>query len=54
MTYEHLSHSIQALATNLSGVKTLENVQDAWKSSEWKNVIIKDMRAFEKNGTWVV
>ena len=54
MTYEHLSHSVQALVTNLSGVEIPKNVQDAWRNLEWKKAIIAEMQALEENGTWVV
>ena len=48
VTYEHLSHSIEALVTNLSSVEIPKNVQDAQRSLERKNDIIEEMQALEK------
>ena len=52
VTYEHLSHSIEALVTNLSSVEIPKNVQDEQRSLEWKNR--RDANSRKKNGTWVV
>ena len=43
-----------AFTSQLSSVEILKNVKDVLKILEWKNTILEEMRALEKNKTWEV
>ena len=46
--YDHLSSSMRALVTNLSGVKIPNTIQEAWKDPNWKKVVVEELSALEK------
>ncbi|KAK2973611.1 hypothetical protein RJ640_027521 [Escallonia rubra] len=43
-----------AFTSHLSSVEIPKTVQDALQVPEWKEAILEEMRALEKNGTWEV
>lgn len=52
--YSKLSSSFAAFTSQLSAVEIPKNVQDTLKISKWKEVILEEMKALEKNKTWSV
>ena len=46
--------SFYAFTTQLSCVEISKNVQDALRVPEWKEAILEEMRALERNETWEV
>lgn len=54
VAYDHLSSSIQALVSNLASVEVPKNIQEAWEIQNWRDAIMEEMRALEKNRTWDV
>lgn len=54
VNYEHLSSSMRALVSNLTGIQIPKDVQEALKIPEWKEAIMDEMRALEKNCTWEI
>ena len=54
VSYDHLSPVFRAFLVNLSGVEISKSIEEALKILEWKNVVLEEMQAFEKNGTWEV
>ena len=49
-----LSAKYRAFTTNLDRIQIPKNIQEALKIPEWKEVVIEEIRALEKNGTWEV
>ena len=54
MSYKNLSSSMVAFTSQLSSVEILKNVENALKIPKWKEVVLEEMRALEKNKTWEV
>ena len=52
MAYEHLSPSFRAFATNLSSEEIPRTIQEALRVPKWRKVVMEEMHALEKNGTW--
>lgn len=52
MAYEHLSSSFRAFVTNLSGEEIPRTIQEALRVPKWRKVVMEEMHALEKNGTW--
>ena len=52
--YNHLSNSVHSLVKNLEVVEIPKTVQEALESLQWKQAILDEMRALEKNQTWKV
>ena len=48
VSYDHLSPSLRALATNLVGVDIPRTIQVALKEPKWKKVIEDEIHALEK------
>ena len=54
VSHERLSPMFSAFTSNLSSVEIPNNVQDALKVPEWKQAVLEEMSALEKNKTWVI
>ena len=54
MSFDHLSSSFTAFISQLSNVEIPKNIQDALKIPKWKEAILEEIRALEKNKTWEV
>lgn len=54
VSYKNLSTSFSAFTSQLSCVEIPKTVHDALKVPEWKEAILEEMRALEKNQTWEV
>ncbi|RVW50028.1 Retrovirus-related Pol polyprotein from transposon TNT 1-94 [Vitis vinifera] len=54
VSYNALSAKCRAFTTNLDRIQIPKNIQEALKIPEWKEVVIEEIRALEKNGTWEV
>ncbi|OIS96452.1 putative mitochondrial protein, partial [Nicotiana attenuata] len=54
VSFKNLSQKFSAFSSQLSSVEIPRNVQDALKVSEWKEAILEEMMALEKNKTWEV
>ena len=40
--------------TNLDRIQIPENIQEALEIPEWREAMMEEIRALEKNGTWKV
>ena len=54
VSYSNLSSSFAAFTSQLSAVEIHKNVQETLKTPKWKEVVLEEMRALEKNKTWKV
>ncbi|KAK2993334.1 hypothetical protein RJ640_028988 [Escallonia rubra] len=54
VSYKNLSPMISAFTSRLYCVEILKTVLDALHVHEWKESILEEMSALEKNGTWEV
>ncbi|KAL3535564.1 hypothetical protein ACH5RR_004025 [Cinchona calisaya] len=54
VSHKKLSPMFSAFTSQLSSVVIAKNVQDALHVPEWKEVILEEIKALEKNGTWKV
>ena len=54
MSYKWLSPSFAAFTSQLSSVQIPKSVLDALIVPEWKEVVLEEMSALEKNKTWDV
>ena len=49
-----LSAKYHAFTTNLDRIQIPKNIQEALEILEWKEAVMEEIRALEKNGTWEV
>ncbi|XP_054789358.1 uncharacterized mitochondrial protein AtMg00820-like [Prosopis cineraria] len=49
-----LSPSYRDFITNLNKVVIPNNIQEALEIPEWRNAVMEEIRALEKNGTWEI
>ena len=54
VSYKNLSSSLVAFTSQLSNVEIPKNVQEALKVPKWKEAVLEEMKALEKNNTWSV
>ena len=54
VSYSNLSPSYAAFSSQLSSIEIPNNVQEALKIPKWKEAVLEEMRALEKNNTWSV
>ena len=54
VSYKKLSPTFFAFTSHLSCVEFPKTVQDALQVPEWKEAILEEMQALEKNKTWEV
>lgn len=54
VSYSKLSSSFAAFTSKLSTVEIPKNIQEALKIPKWKEAVLEEMRALEKNQTWRV
>jgi hypothetical protein len=54
MSYNTLSTSYRAFTTHLDNTPIPKTVQEALEIPHWREAVMEEMRALEKNGTWVV
>ena len=52
LSYKNLSPDFRAFTSTLSCVEIPKTVQDALQVPKWKEAILEEMKALEKNGTW--
>ena len=52
VSYKNLSPCLHAFVTQLSHVEIPKSIKDAMQVPEWKDVVLEEMRALEKNQTW--
>ena len=52
VSYRNLSPSYIAFLSQLSGMETSRNMQDALNILEWKKAILEEMNALKRNETW--
>ena len=52
VSYKNLSPSFSAFTTHLSLVEIPKTVQEALQVPKWKEAVLEEMRALEKNRTW--
>ncbi|RVW44140.1 Retrovirus-related Pol polyprotein from transposon RE1 [Vitis vinifera] len=54
VSYNALSTKCRAFTTNLDRIQIPKNIQEALEILEWKEAVMEEIRALEKNGTWEV
>ena len=54
VSYNALSAKCRAFTTNLDRIQIPKNIQEALEILEWKEAVMEEIRALEKNGTWEV
>lgn len=54
LSYKALSPSYRDFITNLNKVVIPNNIQEALEIPEWRNAVMEEIRALEKNGTWEI
>ncbi|RVW42182.1 Retrovirus-related Pol polyprotein from transposon RE1 [Vitis vinifera] len=54
VSYNFLFAKCHAFTTNLDKIQIPKNIQEAFKIPEWKEVVMKEIRALEKNENWEV
>ncbi|KAG6491768.1 hypothetical protein ZIOFF_046706 [Zingiber officinale] len=54
VSYSNLSSSLVTFCSQLSNVDIPKNVQEALQVPKWKEVVLEEMRALEKNNTWKI
>ncbi|PNX73271.1 pentatricopeptide repeat-containing protein mitochondrial-like [Trifolium pratense] len=54
ISYSNLSSSFSAFTSKLSSVEIPKNVQVALEVPKWREAVLEEMRALEKNKTWSV
>ena len=52
VSYDKLFSLFSCFMSNLSTMEILKDIQAALQDLEWKNVVLEEMRALEKNKTW--
>lgn len=50
--YDHLSTASRTLIANLAEIEVPNNIEAAMRSPEWKQAVIDEILALEKNGMW--
>ena len=53
VSYTNLSPKFSAFSINVSQVQIPTTIQDALNSPKWKTAVLEELRALEKNQTWV-
>ncbi|RVW66876.1 Retrovirus-related Pol polyprotein from transposon TNT 1-94 [Vitis vinifera] len=54
VSYNSLSTKCRAFTTNLDRIQLPKNIQEAFEIPEWKETVMEEIRALEKNETWEV
>ncbi|RVW36141.1 Retrovirus-related Pol polyprotein from transposon RE1 [Vitis vinifera] len=54
VSYNTLSAKCHAFTTNLDRIQIPKNIQEALEIPKWKEAVMEEIRALEKNGTWEV
>ena len=52
MSYKKLSPCFSGFISQLSNVNVTKDIQEAPNVPEWREVVLKEMKALEKNDTW--
>ena len=52
ISYAGLSHNFRNFALNISATSVPANIHEALRSSEWKNAVLEELKALQKNNTW--
>lgn len=52
LSYQSLFPSFQAFTLKLSCVVIPKNIQEALEVPKWREIVLEEMRALEKNETW--
>lgn len=54
ITYEGLSPSYKTFVSTLDSVQVPKTIQEALGNPEWRKAVYEEIKALEKNGTWVI
>ncbi|KAA0066242.1 Beta-galactosidase [Cucumis melo var. makuwa] len=54
VSYENLSPQFRAFTANLDSTTIPKNIYIALECPEWKNAVMEEMKALEKNNTWEI
>ncbi|KAL0555968.1 hypothetical protein IC582_004471 [Cucumis melo] len=54
VSYDNFSPQFKAFTGSLNSTIIMKNIYTALECSEWKNVVMEEMKALEKNRTWKI
>ncbi|KAG8499488.1 hypothetical protein CXB51_005964 [Gossypium anomalum] len=54
VSYGNLSKSYNAFVSNVDSIETPKNIEEALKSTKWKQAVLEEIKALEDNGTWEI
>ncbi|GMI96958.1 hypothetical protein HRI_003365100 [Hibiscus trionum] len=54
VSYGNLSKSYNAFISNVDSVETPKNIEEALKSTKWRQAVLEEIKALEDNGTWEI
>ncbi|KAG8497290.1 hypothetical protein CXB51_008531 [Gossypium anomalum] len=54
VSYGNLSKSYNAFVSNVDSIETPKNIEEALKSTKWKQAVLEEITALEDNGTWEI
>ena len=54
VSYERLSPQYQAFVFVLDSIQVPNSIQEALQSPGWKKAVTQEIKALEKNDTWVI
>ena len=54
MSYNALYAKCRAFTTNIDRIQIPKNIQETLEIPEWRETVMEEIRALEKNGTWEV
>ncbi|PON36693.1 hypothetical protein PanWU01x14_326280, partial [Parasponia andersonii] len=54
ISYDHLSPPARAFVTNLSDVEIPHDIKEALQIPKWKQAVMEELWALEKNRTWEI
>ena len=54
MSYNALCAKCRAFTTNIDRIQIPKNIQETLEIPEWRETVMEEIRALEKNGTWEV
>ncbi|KAG8488956.1 hypothetical protein CXB51_016958 [Gossypium anomalum] len=54
VSYGNLSKSYNAFVSNVDSVETPKNIEEALKSTKWRQAVLEEIKALEDNGTWEI
>ncbi|KAG8479954.1 hypothetical protein CXB51_025047 [Gossypium anomalum] len=54
VSYGNLSKSYNAFVSNVDSIETPKNIEEALKSTKWRQAVLEEIKALKDNGTWEI